>query len=559
MRKLICILLCCVILAMPVCAFDGITSAQSQTTVHADGSCQVTLTAALQLNTTSAPVFPLPETAGNISVNGGHAKISRGNNAKIVDLSGIVGGAGNYTLTFQYTLSDTVAADEKGNLTLTVPLLSGFGLPIENMAFSIQLPEQPEHRPHFNSTYLDESAIEMTILENTVSGTIDQRLPDHENLAMTLQVSQEMFPNVATGGLVLNTLDLIIAAFFLLALAYWLVAMRCLPPRRCRRALPTPGLNAGEIPCRLTGQGIDLTMAVLSWAQMGYLLIQTDDRGRVLLHKRMDMGNERSDVENRLFRSLFSKRDVADATAYRYALLCRKAMTCRSGASITYKKHTGNPLVFRVLSAAIGTLGGVAMALAFANETAWQILLGILLGALGTVAAWQMQSAAKSLHHRDKLPLLMGLGCGILWLLLSLLAGLWHTGLFVVLSQLFAGLAAFYGGRRTESGQQTISEILGLRKFLRTATQDELQRITNSNPHYCHDLAPYALALGVDRSFARKCGNMRLPECPYLVSGADDGMTVAEWCQLLRDTADTMDALQKRLPLDRLLGRRGRL
>ena len=212
MRKLICILLCYLILAMPVCAFDGITSAQSQTVVAENGSCQVTLTATLQLTSSSVPEFPLPENAGNITLNGAHAKVSRSSNTRNIDLSGIVGGAGNYTLTIRYTLPDAVAADKEGVLTLRVPLLSGFGLPVEQLAFSVELPGEPEHRPHFTSTYLDESAIEVTLLENTISGTIDQRLPDHESLAMTLRVSKEMFSNVASSRWSLNTVDLIIAA-----------------------------------------------------------------------------------------------------------------------------------------------------------------------------------------------------------------------------------------------------------------------------------------------------------------------------------------------------------
>ena len=557
MRKLISLFLCLCLLAFPVFAFDGITSAQSQTVVNSDGTCQVTLTATLQLNSASVSTFPLPESAGSISVNGAHAKVSRGNNARNVDISGIVGGAGTYTLTFRYTLSDTVTADEEGNLTLAVPLLSGFALPIEQLAFSITLPDIPERNPDFTSTYLEiaESAIDLTIQDNIVSGVTNQRLLDQESLTMTMRVSKDMFPQVATGSWSLDTVDAIMAGFFILALVCWLIVMRCLPPRRCRKSLPTPGLNAGEIPCRLTGQGIDLTMAVLSWAQMGYLLIQYDDNGRVLLHKRMDMGNERSEAENRLFRSLFGKRNMADASGYRYATLCRKAMSCRSGISLNYKRGSGNPRIIRFFAAAIGTFGGVSMAYAFANTTAWQIVLSIFLGILGSVAAWQMQSTVRGLYNRNKLPLFIGLGCSLVWFLLSLLAGEWHTGLFVVLSQLLAGLATFFGGRRTESGQQNMSEILGLRRFMHTATQDELQRITDSNPHYFYDLAPYALALDADRAFARRFGNARLPECPYLTTGMDGHMTVAEWDQLLRDTVDSMDALQRRLPIDRLLGR----
>lgn len=557
MRKLICLFLCLIVLSVPVFAFDGITSAQSQTVVGTDGSCQVSLSVVLQLNSGSAPAFPLPENATDITVNLPRVKVTKGSGQRNVDLSSL--GAGIHTLTFHYTIPNAITPDAKGNLVLTVPLTSGFALPIEQMDFSIELPGIPEHRPTFISTYSpgDPESV-MSSLQwkdsNVISGTVSQRLPDHESLTMTLSVSRDMFPDVPTGW-AMDTVDALMAAVFSLALLLWLITMRCLPPRRSRRALPTPGLNAGEIPCRLAGQGMDLTLAVLSWAQMGYILIQSDDNGRVLLHKRMDMGNERSELENRLFRNLFGKRDLADASGYRYAQLCRKASAYRAGASLTYKRGSGNPQTVRFLAVIIGTLGGVSMGIAFADDTAWKVVLSIFLGILGTVAGWQIQSAVKGLFHRYKLPLLIGLGCSLVWFLLSLLAGEWHTGVFVILSQWLAGLATAFGGRRTESGQQNMSEILGLRKFMRTATAEELQRTLDANPHYFYDLAPYALALDADRAFARRFGNVQLPECPYLTTGMDGHMTVKEWDLLLRDTADAMDALQRRLPLDRLLGR----
>lgn len=555
MRKLICLLLCIFLLAAPVLAFDGITSAQSQTVVGTDGSCQVSITATLQLSSaSSAPAFPLPENASDIAVNLPHAKITRGDGHRNVDLSSL--GAGSHTLTFRYTLFDTIAADENGNLMLTIPLTCGFALPIEKMEFSIELPSEPEKRPTFSSTYYLETAesiIDCRIQGNTITGVIDQRLQDRESLTMTMPVSKEMFPHVSTGRWSMDAVDTMMATVFFLIFAYWMITMRCLPPRSNRRALPTPGLNAGEIPSRLTGQGMDLTLAVLSWAQMGYILIQSNEHGRVLLHKRMEMGNERSDLENKLFRSLFNKKDMADASGYRYAQLCRKASSYCAGSSLTYKRHSGNPRVIRFLAIVLGTLGGVSMGMAFAQDTAWKVVWAIFLGILGTAAAWQMQSATKNLFHRFKLPVLIGLCCALVWFLLSLLAGEWHTGLFVVLSQLLIGLAASFGGRKTESGQQTTSEILGLRHFMHNAKPEELERITDANPHYFYDLAPYALALDADRAFARRFGNMQLPECPYLTTGMDGHMTVKEFDQLLRDTADAMDMLHRRLPLDRLL------
>ena len=64
-------------------------------------------------------------------------------------------------------------------------------------------------------------------------------------------------------------------------------------------------------------------MMVFTWAQLGYLLIQTDG-SKVLLRKRMDMGNERSLFENKIFALLFGSRQTVDATGYPYAKLSRK-------------------------------------------------------------------------------------------------------------------------------------------------------------------------------------------------------------------------------------------
>ena len=71
-----------------------------------------------------------------------------------------------------------------------------------------------------------------------------------------------------------------------------------MPLWRIRCTAAPAGLTAGELGSRLVHKGADLTMMVLSWAQLGYLLITMDESGRVFLHKRMEMGNERSAFDN---------------------------------------------------------------------------------------------------------------------------------------------------------------------------------------------------------------------------------------------------------------------
>ena len=558
MRKILLFIICIALLALPVSALSAISSATGETVVKSDGSCQVTLTVALRLDgSSSGLVFPLPENARNITVNGVSAKSSVASGTRNVDLENYIAG-GSGTLTLRYTLDDLVSENEKGKLILTVPLLSGFSLPIESLEFTIVLPDATDKKPLFTSTYYQETADPMLTYRvegDTIIGASKQCLQDRETLTMTMEVSKEMFPNALSRRWSLDTVDLVMICIGVLAVLYWLAAMRCRAFPRIRTATAPSGMNAGEIGCRLTGQGMDLTLSVLSWAQMGYILIQMNDHGRVLLHKRMEMGNERSDIEIRFFRNLFRKRSVADATGYHYAQLCRKAMQHNPARSHTFQRTSGNPRVFRVLAALIGGVSGVSLAIAYAQDSAWQVVLSILFSILGFIGAWMIQSGVKSLHHRSKLPLLIAAGCSILFLLAGIPAGEWNVALFVIIAQCIAGLAAFYGGMRTESGQQTASELLGLRRYLRTASKDELKRAVELNPNYFYDLAPYALALDADRGFARQMGNLRLPECSYLTTGMDGHMTAREFDQLLRDTANAMDALQKRLPIDRLLGK----
>ena len=559
MRRIIIGLLCCLLLVTGVSAAGTVSQLQTGTIVASDGTCQVTVTLQLKLDDVPASLmYPLPGNAKDISLNGGISRTQLADNLRYVNLGGGVQAPGTYTFSIHYSLPDAIKADKKGQLSLTLDLLSGFNYPISAMDFSITLPGEPEAAPTFLSTYHQEgvdSLIDLQILGNTISGTFTQGLNDHESLTMTLAVSEALFPQPISKRWSLSTDDIAMYIFAIAALGYWFLTLRSLPARRIRRTSEPEGLTAGELGCCLTGQGIDLTMLVVCWAQMGYLLIQLDDNGRVLLHKRMDMGNERSDYENRLFRSLFGKRRTVDGTGYHYARLSYKAGRHTPGLGRYFLKRSGNPNIFRVLSAGVGIFGGISLAYAMATDTIWQILLGILLSICTAVASWQIQSAAGVVHLRQKQRLYTALACSVVWLALGIWADEWGVAVFALICQWLAGFAAAYGGRRSELGRQSMAEILGLRRHLRSVSKDELRRILSTNPDYYYNLAPYAMALGVDRTFARQMGNLQLPECTYLTTGMDGHLTAREWNQLLRDTVAALDERQKTHLIDKILGR----
>lgn len=559
MRRVAIAILCCVLLVTAVSAASSVTDLQSGTTVASDGTCQVVLTVQLRLEEAPGTVhFPLPANARHVSLDGGSVRTRLEGGKRMVDLSGKFAAAGNYTFVIRYDLPDAVTADRSGKLHLKLEILSGFAYPIEKMDFSVTLPGAPEGTPTFTSTYHQE-AVDALLSVQTEGSTIQckflQSLNDHETLSMDLPVTQAQFPQSIAKRWSLSYDDILMYVLLLLALLYWLVALRSLPGRTHRQATAPAGISAGELGCRLTGVGTDFTMTVVSWAQMGYLLIQMEDSGRVLLHKRMDMGNERSEFENRYFSALFGKRRTVDGSGFHYARLCAKAARSVPGRRALLRKSSGNVYIFRGLCAGIGILDGISLAKAFTQELAWQIILGIVLSVMGGWFAWQIQGGAYTVQLRRKFPLYRALAFSLIWLLLGVWSGEAVVVVFVLAVQWLAGLAAAYGGKRNDLGRETMGQIRGLRRFLRTAPQTQLLQILRRNPDYYYRMAPYAMALGVDRAFARHFGKYQLPECTYLVSDMGGHMTASEWNRLLRDAVAALEEHQVRLPWERFLGK----
>jgi hypothetical protein len=87
------------------------------------------------------------------------------------------------------------------------------------------------------------------------------------------------------------------------------------------------------------------------------------------------------------------------------------------------------------------------------------------------------------------------------------------------------------------------------RRLMIHTAQMESVRIGDGFPHLFTGLYP-----GVDQVFAKRFGAMRLSGCPYLTTGMDGHLTAQEWSKLLRKAVDILDARQKQLPLEKLLG-----
>ena len=563
--RILILVLCIGLMTTAVSAQTAASEINSVINVSADGRCQVTMTVRLHLDgPASSMTFPLPANATNVSCNGSSVRTFTSAvdpSVILADLSGLNGVSGDYQLMFSYTLPDVIyteqpTATSKAKLMMSIPLLSGFDYPVNAMSFSVTMPGEVTGKPTFSSSYMQtgvESRITAFVGGQIINGSTLQGMADREKLSLVMQVSEEMFPNklfIARTG---NPEIVPMSIFGALALLYWFIFMRTWPVFRQERSVPLEGITAGDLGSRLTAAGVDLTMMVFTWAQLGYLRIMVNRKGQVVLEKRMDMGNERPDFEIRTFHTLFAKNELVDATGSKYARLCRYVSETISGVKEMYTKRAGNSVIFRILGCGISVFCGICFAMNLADSQIIRTMLSVIFVIFGVVTAWGIQGAMFKMHVRGKIPVYVGSVCGALWIVLGIISGVWLIGLIVVAAQYLIGLLAAYGGRRSQTGRYNASQVLGLRHYLKKMDAQKLERLLENNPDYFFDMLPYAIALGVDTRFAKAFGSMPMPSCHYLLVSRNEKRTAAEWALLVRKVADQMDKRQRKLELERWL------
>lgn len=538
-------------LSVSVCAQTQANSISTYATVSSNESCEVTMTVVFHLDDPLAELtFPVPAKASNVTLNGSRVATSRSGQVRYIDLTKLTGGLpGDFTAVITFHLKDVVSYNDAGLLVMQVPLLSGFAYPVMQLDGSVMLPGEVVTKPSFSSGYHNaniEQDLTFSVAGATITCQSTKELKDKETLTMSLNVTDAMFPQSVIRLVNLTPLYIIMGVCAAIALAYWILFLRNFPPRFPPCATPPAGYSAGQLGSILSLKGADLTLMVFTWAQLGYVLIQLDKRDRVLLHKRMEMGNERSGFEQKCFRLLFANRDLVDATSLRYATVSQKVAKLKPNVQNFVHAKSGSLLPFRIFLAIVGAFDGICLGLTLAGEAAAPWLLGILFGLIFLLVSWKIQEWAACLVSGRMDKLYIALALCVVWLVLTLFAGTAALDIWVLLGQFLAGLMVTFGGRRTPEGKQACAEALGLLRYLRGLSDMELAYIVNHNPDYFYDMVPYAIALGVDKAFAAHFGNTLLNACPYLQVPMSGRMSAMQWNNLLQRTMKNMDAQQQR-------------
>lgn len=571
-------LITCLILLLGLCigvsAEDNTraTTVNIFATVSSNGSCDVTTTVALHVDTPSSKLtFPVPANATNVALNGTPVLTEKDAQARYVKLSRIIGKmTGDFSFTVSYSIHSAVEPlsitteeidKETGETIQTVlkrkrlelPMLAGFSYPIDDLQFSVNLPAPVQQNPNFVSGYHQaniEKDLTYTISGTNIAGSSRASLKDHETLIMYLTATDEMFPQTRAELPVAE--DILIFVWILagLGLAFWLLFLRNFLSFRNYPAVAPDGFGAGQMGTILTMAGTDLGLMIFSWGQLGYVDLHLDRRGKVFIMKRMDMGNERTAFEQKCFYKLFARKELVDASSAFYQKLYQAVAVQKAAPQLLRQKGAGNVTVFRIIMAIAGLLSGTYFGIHLGNLLDYGWVFMCFFSCLGALCSWHIQYWPQGIFLHQRARFYVALILSVLWLILGIVLGQFSLALAAVSIQIAAGFLAAFGGRRSEEGRTAMGQTLSLRRHFRTYTTYQIHQMCQDNPELFFDLAPNAIALGQENVLARRFGSGRLPICPYIFASNTRGLTAAQWCQLMRIILDGLTVHQKKAYAD---------
>lgn len=550
MRRAVILLLCLLLLTMSVsAAADEVTSLAAEVVVDADGTCTVTVTAELTL--ASAPkeiVFPLASQARSISATGGSYDTDTIDGVKCAVFESGAGFSGVHTFVCTYQLPCRVEETEAGQrFSLLLPE-KGWAYPIEQYSLHITFPQEVGAQPSWSSAYYNDvidNYLNIRIADNTVSAASVQGLKDHETLTMQLDFAQDSFDLRNLPGRTASIDRILFWLLLAAAVGYWFFRLRgglMLPKRRQSTSMET---TAGEIPCQLYGQLPDAAAMLAHWGNLGYLTIFRDRRGRILLQRRMEMGNERKPAERKLFAAIFRRGDVCSAQTLSFRMAVKSCgVPLRSGwVARIYQKGAGSPYVLRAMGLLAGALTGVLTFDLWLPAVSVRWLLLPLLVLLTVGLCFLVQHACASVLRRRRLPrLLAGAAAAFALLRFGSAAGCSGMMFLNLLLQGFCGLITVFGGRRTAVGEELVCQLLGLRSFLRRADRDSLQRLSRADGQYFYAMLPFAEQLGVGAAFARRFADWQPEPCPWLTDARIAPRSTREFYRLYAEIAAAIRA-----------------
>lgn len=394
---------------------------------------------------------------------------------------------------------------------------------VERFSFSVSMPKELPQEPVFLSGYRNEDVmdtLELAVVGSAVSGQLRGGLLDRENFTLTLTAPKGYFISDAPALPTVGSWIIAVLMLLLFALGVYYYFRYLHNPRLRVQARTTPpeNITPAELPFILCGGKISFGLLVCHWASLGYLNIQMNSAGRILLRKNMDMGTERREEEKKLFDILFGTSDVCEACGSRFGRAAELAQVAlsRHWYRRVFRKETGSVRILRIIATLMCALAALAtmhiLLPAGKLKVLFLIIAFIAGGAMGTAVYWGI--IRFTVRDRDAVAI-GAASFAALYLMASVGGGI-LTMLLALLSAVLAGVLTVRGGKRSPAGTDFVERSMGFCRFLHHAEDRHLRQMLERDGQYFYSTMLYAYACGVGRKFARSFADTRLEECPWL-------------------------------------------
>ena len=328
LRRFFLAVFCALALSLSALAADAaLPSLEAAVNVREDGVCEGTMTSEVDFSAAQdSLLIPLGTDARDITLAGWSYETVLQDGVTCLKLSNPAGFSGKQQFTCSYTLPCRAAEAADGQqFRLSLPE-TGWDYAIDSYTLTMTFPAEVTNAPEWTSGYYGDvvdNYLDIRTQENTVTAKSTAAMRDHETLTVAVQFPADTFNLRDQPGKTAGFDRIAFLVLLAAAVAFWFLRLRSgliLP-----RAQQTIGMEstAGEIPCQLLGEAPDAAGMIVHWGNLGYLTVRMS-RGRVILYKRMEMGNERKPSERRFFAALFRAGASCEAGGLRYQAAVRE-------------------------------------------------------------------------------------------------------------------------------------------------------------------------------------------------------------------------------------------
>lgn len=476
----------------------------------------------------------------NINVENEQSTVYEENSYKVIRIGNpnvYIEGLRTYHYSYQIQTS-SLNIDDYERIMWDV-LGNDWRVPIENFAFTINLPKSVDAQPYVYSGVYGQVTNDKITFEfdgTTLTGQSSAPLQPGEGVTVYLDVPLDYFSFAEP----FNFVPVVVGTTILMAIISFFLFLRYgkdYPVIQTVEIDAPEGYSSAMVGFAYDGDAgnKDILSLIVQWASEGLLAIRELDKDNMELTKLKEIPLDAPAFEAKLFNGLFDKGDIIETddlknTFYTKIESAKHGLTHffqKKNYRLYYPHSTGIKALLTVI--APGLLAMFVAATIQINMNYSPIVLPAFLITFGVGLIYSIFIVVGfsnfSIRSTGIKALLVGLGVLFTTILLAVLGGVltmfnaFDIWLFVAIGCfLLILLLAINMTKRTPYGTEIYGKILGLRTFIKEAELDELEMLVHDDPKFFYRVLPFAYVLGLSDTWSKKFETLAVP-APEWYSG----------------------------------------